>query len=74
MTHIFDLDESRRQLSRQVADLKNECQANERLQDKFESVSRMLQEQQDKGGKDSNKDKQKTRNLKRRGNRQDDEL
>ncbi|GMH68464.1 hypothetical protein TL16_g04936, partial [Triparma laevis f. inornata] len=38
MTHIFDLDESKRVLQRQVEDLKAECTANKRLQEKFDSV------------------------------------
>ncbi|GMI07688.1 hypothetical protein TrLO_g13234 [Triparma laevis f. longispina] len=50
MTHIFDLDESKRVLQRQVEDLKAECTANKRLQEKFDSVSQMLQEQQKEGG------------------------
>jgi len=52
MTHIFDLDSSRKNLEKQVEELKNECAANKRLQEKFEAVSTMLQDQspQQSGG------------------------
>jgi hypothetical protein len=45
MSHIFDLDSSRKELQRQISDLKNELGSNEKLQAKFESVSTMLQQQ-----------------------------
>eukprot|EP00591_Stephanopyxis_turris_P010410 CAMPEP_0195525514 /NCGR_PEP_ID=MMETSP0794_2-20130614/25993_1 /TAXON_ID=515487 /ORGANISM="Stephanopyxis turris, Strain CCMP 815" /LENGTH=1001 /DNA_ID=CAMNT_0040655993 /DNA_START=127 /DNA_END=3133 /DNA_ORIENTATION=- len=43
---VFDLGTVRRQLQQQRDDLMNECAANKRLQDKFDMVSRMMQQQQ----------------------------
>ncbi|GMH92561.1 hypothetical protein TrST_g7259 [Triparma strigata] len=68
MTHIFDLDESKRVLQRQVDDLKNECAANKRLQEKFDSVSQMLQEQQKEGGGGNAQQKAPTRGGNKKAN------
>jgi len=47
MCEIFDLTAARRQLQQQREQLLNECDANKRLQDKFDQVSRMMREQQE---------------------------
>jgi len=67
MTHIFDLDSSKKNLEKQVEELKNECAANKRLQEKFEAVSSMLQEQNPqqsmgKGGGGTTDSRSKRRN------------
>ena len=53
MSHIFDLESSKKELVRQIGDLRNECAANEKLQEKFESVSELLQEQEKEKEKES---------------------
>jgi hypothetical protein len=49
---VFDLTAARRALNQHRQDLLNECSANRRLQEKFEGVSRMMREQQDKAKSD----------------------
>ena len=47
LSEVFDLTSARRQLQQQREQLMNECDANKRLQDKFDQVSRMLRKQQE---------------------------
>lgn len=66
MTHIFDLESSKKNLEKQVEELKNECAANKRLQEKFEAVSSMLQEQNPGGGKSGGVGEARAASAKRR--------
>ena len=50
---VFDLTAARRSLNQHREDLLNECSANRKLQEKFEMVSKMMREQQDKAKKDN---------------------
>lgn len=50
---VFDLTAARRALNQHREDLLNECAANRRLQEKFEMVSKMMREQQDKTKRDN---------------------
>lgn len=47
LADVFNLSNARRQLQQQREQLLNECEANKRLQDKFDQVSRMMREQQE---------------------------
>jgi len=48
LSEIFDLATARRTLQKQVDELKNECAANRKLQDKFHMVAKMMQREQEK--------------------------
>lgn len=48
LSDIFDLAAARRALQQQVDDLRNECAANRKLQDKFAQVARMMAREQEK--------------------------
>mmetsp|Transcript_6346 Transcript_6346/g.14320 ORF Transcript_6346/g.14320 Transcript_6346/m.14320 type:complete len:993 (-) Transcript_6346:407-3385(-) len=48
LSDIFDLSAARRALQQQVDELKNECAANRKLQDKFHMVAKMMQREQEK--------------------------
>ena len=50
---VFDLTAARRALNQHREDLLSECAANRRLQEKFEMVSKMMREQQDKGKREA---------------------
>jgi len=45
LCEVFDLGKARKQLEIQRDQLLNECEANKRLQDKFDQVARMIREQ-----------------------------
>jgi hypothetical protein len=49
LADVFNLSNARRQLQQQREQLLSECEANKRLQDKFDQVSRMMREQQESG-------------------------
>lgn len=48
LSDIFDLSAARRALQQQVDELKNECAANRKLQDKFHMVAKMMQREQER--------------------------
>ncbi|KAL7538326.1 hypothetical protein ACHAXR_008472 [Thalassiosira sp. AJA248-18] len=48
LSEIFDLSSARRALQKQVDELKSECSANKKLQDKFHMVAKMMQREQEK--------------------------
>lgn len=48
LSDIFDLSAARRGLQQQVEQLRNECSANRKLQDKFSMVAKMMQREQEK--------------------------
>ena len=47
LSDVFDIAAARRALQQQRQDLKNECEANKRLQEKFERCARMMHKQQE---------------------------
>ena len=48
LADIFDLSAARRALQTQVDELRSECSANRRLQEKFHTVSKLMQREQEK--------------------------
>jgi len=48
LSEIFDLTAARRALQKQVDELKSECAANRKLQDKFHMVAKMMQREQER--------------------------
>lgn len=48
LSEIFDLAAARKALQQQVNDLRSECAANRKLQDKFHMVAKMMQREQEK--------------------------
>eukprot|EP00574_Skeletonema_japonicum_P008543 CAMPEP_0201725034 /NCGR_PEP_ID=MMETSP0593-20130828/8561_1 /ASSEMBLY_ACC=CAM_ASM_000672 /TAXON_ID=267983 /ORGANISM="Skeletonema japonicum, Strain CCMP2506" /LENGTH=933 /DNA_ID=CAMNT_0048216349 /DNA_START=199 /DNA_END=3000 /DNA_ORIENTATION=+ len=48
LADIFDLSAARRALQTQVDELRSECSANRRLQDKFHTVAKLMQREQEK--------------------------
>ncbi|KAL3809146.1 hypothetical protein ACHAXA_008385 [Cyclostephanos tholiformis] len=48
LSEIFDLAAARNALQQQVNDLRNECAANRKLQDKFHMVAKMMQREQER--------------------------
>lgn len=48
LSEIFDLASARRTLQQQVDELRNECSANKKLQDKFHMVAKMMQREQER--------------------------
>jgi hypothetical protein len=48
LADIFDLSAARRALQTQVDELRSECAANRRLQDKFHTVAKLMQREQEK--------------------------
>jgi hypothetical protein len=48
LADIFDLSAARRVLQTQVDELRSECSANRRLQDKFHTVAKLMQREQEK--------------------------
>ena len=50
---VFDLTAARRSLQQRRQDLTNECAANIKLQEKFDMVSKMMRDEQEKGPDDS---------------------
>lgn len=52
---VFDLTAARRSLQQRRQDLLNECDANMRLQEKFDMVSRMMREEQEKANEESSR-------------------
>lgn len=48
LSEIFDLSAARRALQKQVDELKSECAANRKLQDKFHMVAKMMQREQER--------------------------
>ena len=48
LSEIFDLTAARRALQKQVDELKHECAANRKLQDKFHMVAKMMQREQER--------------------------
>jgi hypothetical protein len=52
---VFDLTAARRSLQQRRQDLLNECEANMRLQEKFDMVSKMMREEQEKSNEESSR-------------------
>lgn len=52
---VFDLTAARRSLQQRRQDLLNECEANMRLQEKFDMVSKMMREEQEKASEESSR-------------------
>jgi hypothetical protein len=52
---VFDLTAARRSLQQRRQDLLNECDANMRLQEKFDMVSRMMRKEQEKANEESSR-------------------
>jgi hypothetical protein len=48
LSEIFDLAAARKALQQRVNDLRNECAANRKLQDKFHMVAKMMQREQER--------------------------
>ena len=48
LSEIFDLVAARKVLQQQVDELRNECAANRKLQDKFHMVAKMMQREQER--------------------------
>jgi len=48
LNSVFDLTSARKTLLKQREELISECKANKRLQEKFDMVSSMMREQQEK--------------------------
>jgi len=53
LSDIFDLTAARRALQQQLDELRNECAANKKLQDKFSMVAKMMQREQERSIQES---------------------
>lgn len=61
LNDVFDLIAARKSLKQQRQDLIAECEANTQLQDRFEMVSRMMREQQERSNDDSPSSRSKSK-------------